>query len=122
MFELKLTTFFSAAHSLRNYKGQCEHNHGHNWEVEVVVSSSDLNDQGMVMDFKELRELLEGVIESFDHKCLNDIKPFDEVNPTTENISREIYKQLASILPSGMKVARVTSYETRGAGATYYEE
>lgn len=121
MFKLKLVSHFSAAHSLRDYQGKCENNHGHNWKVEAELESDRLNNQGMVMDFSELRDRMEGVLESLDHKCLNEIKPFDELNPTTENIAKEIYGRLSEGLPEGVKVAAVTAYETEGAGATYYE-
>ena len=121
MFELKVISHFSAAHSLRNYSGKCENNHGHNWKVEVTLASEALNELGMVMDFTELKERLEGVIESLDHKCLNDIKPFDKINPTTENISREIYNRLQVDIPEGVRVTSVTSYETDSSGATYSE-
>ncbi len=121
MFELKVISHFSAAHSLRNYNGKCENLHGHNWKVEVTLASEVLNELGMVMDFTELKERLEGVIESLDHKCLNDIRPFDKINPTTENISREIYNRLQVDIPESVRVTSVTSYETDSSGATYSE-
>jgi 6-pyruvoyltetrahydropterin/6-carboxytetrahydropterin synthase len=122
MFELKLMLHFSAAHRLRDYSGKCESNHGHNWKVEVVLRAPETDNRGMVMDFNELRERLEGVLEGFDHKCLNDVKPFDVQNPTTENISREIYNRLAAVMPENIKIASVTSFETDNCGATYYED
>jgi 6-pyruvoyltetrahydropterin/6-carboxytetrahydropterin synthase len=122
MYELKITSHFSAAHSLRNYQGKCENTHGHNWKVELVLRAPELREGGMVMDFSEMRERLEGVLEGFDHKSLNDIKPFDKINPTTENIACEIYRRLAEDMPDDLKVASVSAYETDSSGATYFEE
>ena len=73
MFKVKITTHFSAAHSLREYKGKCESLHGHNWKVEVLVSRTKLNALGMVIDFSDLKEITNNVLSEFDHKHLNDL-------------------------------------------------
>ena len=121
MYELMVTSHFSAAHALRGYEGKCEYMHGHNWKVELVLNASKLRNGGMVMDFNEMRERLEGVLESIDHKNLNDIKPFDEINPTTENIAEFLYNELSQSMPDGVKVSRINAFETEGSGASYFE-
>jgi 6-pyruvoyltetrahydropterin/6-carboxytetrahydropterin synthase len=78
---------FSAAHALRGYKGRCEHLHGHNWKIRVAVSSEKLNEIGMVMDFTEIKALLDTLLQNLDHKYLNEVSPFDTINPTAENIA-----------------------------------
>jgi len=119
MFELNVETRFSAAHRLRDYGGKCERLHGHNWRVVVRLGSEGLNELGMVMDFQEVKKLLEGVICRLDHGYLNEVPPFDELNPTTEHIARHIAGELARGLRPGVSVRSVTCWESEGCGATY---
>ncbi|OGW73034.1 MAG: 6-carboxytetrahydropterin synthase QueD, partial [Nitrospirae bacterium RIFOXYC2_FULL_44_7] len=94
MFELMVDTTFAAAHQLRGYKGKCEQLHGHNWKVQVHVVAEKLNDVDMAMDFHDLKELLNEVVAPLDHSFLNDIFPFTEKNPSSENIAKWIYDSL----------------------------
>ena len=94
MFELMIETNFSAAHQLRGYKGQCEKLHGHNWKVQVYVLAEKLNEIELAMDFHELKRLTEEVLAPLDHGFLNDIFPFTEKNPSSENIAKWIYDSL----------------------------
>ena len=119
MFELNVETHFSAAHRLRDYSGKCEHLHGHNWRVAVRLGSEELNEHGMVMDFHEARQLLETVISRLDHGYLNDVEPFDTLNPTTEHIARHVAGELARKLPLGIRVESVTCWESEKCSATY---
>ena len=119
MFELKICDTFAASHQLKGYKGKCESLHGHNWKVEVTVKGAQLNDIGLLVDFKELKKILASVIEKLDHKHLNDIKPFVDVNPSSENLSEYIYKEFKTLLPSGINIASVTVWESDTAGATF---
>src|SRR3989338_1289927 len=91
MFELMVETTFAAAHQLRGYKGKCEQVHGHNWKVQVHVIAERLNDIDIAMDFHDLKNILNEVIEPLDHSFLNDIFPFTEKNPSSENMAKWIY-------------------------------
>ncbi len=121
MYELSIETQFAAAHQLRGYKGKCERMHGHNWRVQVSVSSEKLNDIGIVMDFHDLKDITNEVTSSLDHSLLNDVFPFTEINPSSENIAKWIYETLLKKLPDIVKVNTVTVWENENASATYYE-
>lgn len=116
MYEVKVISWFSSAHRLRDYKGKCEQLHGHNWKVEVVVYSKKLNNIGIVIDFKELKNRLSKVLADLDHRDLNNLSYFKKVNPTSENIARYIHRQMELNLPF-----RVTVWESETACASYYK-
>ena len=118
MFELTVIGYFSGAHRLRKYKGKCEKLHGHNWKVELAVESNQLDKLGMVLDFKFLKDRLNFVLEALDHKYLNDLAYFKEVNPTSENIASYIYGCLKKEIPA---LLSVTVWESDKARATYEE-
>jgi len=120
-FEIHVETNFAAAHRLRGYKGECENLHGHNWRVEVTLQSDKLNGLGMVMDFREVKRILAEVVRKFDHVFLNDLDEFSTLNPTTENIAMTIHKEISNRLPEGIKVSKVTAWESDGCGASYSE-
>ena len=123
MYELKIKTDFASAHNLRGYQGACESLHGHNWHVEVLVRSSKLNDIGLVIDFKVLKAHTNEIMEELDHKYLNDLDAFKEVNPSSENIAEYIYKELENKLSAeDAKVSRVTVYESKNSSASYFKE
>jgi len=121
MFELIIETDFSAAHNLREYKGQCERLHGHNWKLQVSLISEKLDNLGMVMDFRDAKKRIEEIIKKYDHTYLNEIEDFKIKNPTTENISQIIYAELINNLPPGVKVGKVTTWESERCGASYFE-
>ncbi len=121
MFELVIETDFSAAHNLREYKGPCEKLHGHNWKVQVVVKAENLDKLGMVLDFREAKKIITEIINKFDHNYLNELPDFKILNPTTENLSKILYNELKNALPTGIKVCRVTTWESDRCGATYFE-
>ncbi len=122
MFELMVDTTFAAAHRLRGYKGKCEQMHGHNWKVQAHVVAENLNDIDIAIDFHDLKELLDEVITPLDHSFLNDIFPFTEKNPSSENIAKWIYDSLNKKLPDEhVQVSAVTVWESETAAATYYE-
>lgn len=121
-YTMKIVTDFAAAHLLRNYEGPCNRLHGHNWKVEVQVVAHDLDEVGMGLDFKYIKEATRNVIGELDHRNLNDIPPFDTVNPTAENISAFLYQQLGQRLNNArIKVDAVTLWETERACVTYTE-
>jgi 6-pyruvoyltetrahydropterin/6-carboxytetrahydropterin synthase len=111
---------FAAAHRLREYDGNCERLHGHNWKVDVVLRAALLDRLGMAMDFRVAKRLIHEVLDGFDHQCLNELAPFREMNPTTENIARVVYEALEARLPSGVAVAKVTAWESDQCGASYF--
>jgi 6-pyruvoyltetrahydropterin/6-carboxytetrahydropterin synthase len=119
VFELMVTGRFAAAHSLRNFNGRCEALHGHNWRVEVVVRGDTLDEAGLVMDFGELKAAMNKVLDRLDHKYLNEIKPFDEYNPSSELIAKYLYEEIAELLPPGVHMARVSAWESEDSQATY---
>ena len=121
MFEVTVEQTFAAAHFLREYGGSCNSIHGHNFRVQVVVEGERLNSLGMLVDFRELKTLLREVMESVDHKNLNEIAPFDaEKNPTTENLAEYFYVRMtAGISNSEARVREVRIWETDIQCATY---
>ncbi len=118
MYKLKVESDFSSAHNLRGYRGKCEELHGHNWKVELAVSSSRLDKLGMVLDFKFLKGRLNSVLDKLDHKYLNEIPYFKRVNPTSENIAKYIYDALKKDIRG---ILSVTVWESDKARATYEE-
>jgi len=119
MYELNIDTEFAAAHRLREYEGDCENLHGHNWKVRVALQAETLNPLGMVVDFREIKSILSSILDEFDHAFLNELERFEKVNPTTENIARTIADEVAARLPEGIRVAAVTAWESPRCSATY---
>jgi 6-pyruvoyltetrahydropterin/6-carboxytetrahydropterin synthase len=119
VYELTVEGHFAAAHKLRGYQGECEKLHGHNWRVQVQVAGQELDDLGMLMDFRELKAALQDVLQVLDHEYLNEVQPFDRTNPTTENVCRHITGKLGAKLPGGVSVRRVSCWESDTCGATY---
>lgn len=111
--------YFAAAHRLRDYEGECENLHGHNWRVEICLRAQELDETGMLMDFKEVKRILKEALRELDHTCLNEVPPFDKINPTTELISRHVAEKVSASLPQGVHVGRVTCWESEKCGASY---
>lgn len=122
-YTLKVVTDFAAAHLLRDYPGECSRLHGHNWKVEVEVVASALDEVGMGIDFKAIKHATKEVIAALDHRHLNEIPPFDTINPTAENIAAYVHAQLSRTLNGARtRVAAVTLWETERACVRYSEE
>jgi 6-pyruvoyltetrahydropterin/6-carboxytetrahydropterin synthase len=122
MYEVSVDETFAAAHNLREYKGKCEDLHGHNYKVRIVLAGKELDSTGLLYDFVHLKQVIRGVIQSLDHKYLNELVPFDKLNPSAENIARHIYNETARQLretPNGAGVASITVWETETTAATY---
>lgn len=124
MFEVSVEAGFAAAHQLRNYRGKCENLHGHNYKVRVTVQGEDLNSIGLLADFSELKAALREITESLDHKFLNEIPPFTDINPSAENVAKYICDRLQAALGAGasevpVKIAEVKVWETDTSTATY---
>ncbi len=122
-YTLKVLVDFAASHALRGYPGDCARLHGHNWKVEVEVTASALDELGMAMDFKTIRQAAREVVDRLDHRHLNDLPPFDRLNPTAEHIARHIFQALAERLDDArVRVSAVTVWETDRACARYSED
>jgi len=123
MYELKVISFFSAAHFLQGYKGKCEAVHGHNWKVEVTLRRADLDHQGLVLDFKDVKAILTRVLDELDHTQLNTIEFFQKHNPSSENIARFIYKKVESECKIySIILHKVYVWEQRDCAAAYFED
>ena len=109
---------FSAAHALREYRGRCEKLHGHNWRVRVALSGKKLDRTGMLVDFTDIKRILDDVLGSLDHAFLNEVPPFDKVNPTAENIACFVFKRMKTRIPAGAKVSAVEVWESETTSAT----
>ena len=125
MYEVTVESDFSSGHYLRNYVGKCENPHGHNYKVRVTLAGASLDDTGLLLDFKLLKQVMRPVIERLDHFMLNDIEPFTVINPSAENLSKYFYdetnKQLAEMTQGRVRVKDCTIWETDTTTATYFE-
>src|SRR5437868_15501618 len=125
MFEVTVEDTFAAGHYLRNYKGKCENPHGHNYRVLVTLQGRELDKAGLLLDFKDLKYALKDVIARLAHQMINDIAPFDTVNPSAENLAKYFYEQtnirLKEVTNGRVAVKAVTMFETDTTNATYYE-
>lgn len=120
---LKVLTEFASAHTLREYPGACSRMHGHNWKVETEVEAIALDEVGMAVDFKQMKQTANEIGDRLDHRYLNEIEPFDKVNPTAENIAAYMYREISAKLNSeSVKVKAVTLWETDRACVRYSEE
>ncbi len=120
VYTLKIVTDFAAAHTLRNYNGACNRLHGHNWKVEIVVKASQLDAAGMGVDFKIIKQATKAIADRLDHYYLNDIPPFDKINPTAENLAKYFYDELSLVLNNKtISIVSATLWETERACATY---
>jgi len=123
MYALTVKSEFAAAHQLRGYQGSCENLHGHNWKVEITIAAHQVDDQGIVWDFREIRKTLDEVLHYLDHKNLNELEPFKEVNPTSENLCYWLFQELENRIPlPGIKINKVTVRETDNYAASYIRD
>ena len=118
MYQISVEQHFDAAHFLRGYRGKCEALHGHRFRVVVRIEAPGLDDIGLAYDFSELKKHLAGVITKFDHVCLNDVPPFDQINPSSENVAATIYKELKPKL-TGVSIVGVEVWESPQTGVVY---
>ena len=122
-WRLTITQDFSASHQLRNYGGKCENMHGHNFGVEVVVEGDKLDDKvHYLVDFKEIKQLTKDVLKRLDHKHLNEVECFNEINPSSENLAMFIYNELKDSVPAVVRLVEVSESEKDSSKATYWEE
>ena len=122
MYELDITREFSAAHMLKGYNGLCSNLHGHNWTVQVFVQAVTLDEIGIAADFTVIKRELTALLAQFDHKYLNELPEFKDINPTSENIARIIFEKLAPAVAKvgpGVTLDRIRVCESPTSGATY---
>ena len=122
MFEVAVEQSFASAHALRNYKGRCENLHGHNWKVRVVIEGEKLDATGMLVDFLDVKSFMGEILDRIDHQFLNEIPPFDVINPSAENIAEYFYQQMIGRLaetPVPVRIREVKIWETEIQSATY---
>ena len=121
MFEVTVEQTFAAGHALRNYRGKCENVHGHNYRVRVTVQGDQLDATGLLVDFVDVNRLIGGVVEYLDHQFINDLPPFDQLNPSAENIAKYFYDRVSSGLKSeaAARVSQVQVWETDTSSALY---
>ena len=120
MFEVSVEQTFAAGHALRNYHGKWENVHGHNYRVLVTIQGPELDSIGLLVDFVEVKKLMNRVIDRLDHQFINDLAPFDAINPSAENMAKYFYDEISAGLgPSSVRVGEVKIWETDNASATY---
>ena len=123
MYRISVEEHFDAAHYLRGYQGKCEALHGHRFRVVARVEAAQLDDIGMAYDFTLLKQHVGEITARFDHTCLNDIPPFDETNPSSENIAATIYEELRPKLAGApVSIACIEVWESPQSSVTYTPE
>lgn len=121
MFDIFIDTHFAGAHHLRDYPGDCEKPHGHNWKVKVTVRATELDRYGMGIDFKDLKKIVKEVIDKLDHNDLNTLPYFQDRNPSSEHIATFIFDEVSSLLSDNRhSLYSVSVLETDTQGLTYY--
>src|ERR671939_1436647 len=96
LFEVMIERNFSSAHQLRGYKGKCENLHGHNYKIEIYARGSELDNIGLLVDFGELKTAADEVVAYLDHRNINELPPFDELQPSAENLAKYILGRVSS--------------------------
>jgi len=120
MYQVSVAQHFDAAHFLRGYRGKCEALHGHRFQVVVRVRAAEVNDVGIAYDFAELKGHLGDILSRLDHTCLNEVPPFDKINPSSENLAATIYERLRSRLAgTPISLACVEVWESPQSGVAY---
>ncbi len=121
MFDIFIKTHFAGAHHLREYPGNCEKPHGHNWKVQVTVRATELDELGMGIDFKILKQQVNEVVDQLDHRDLNEHPAFLNQNPSSEHIAVFLFDQLKPILSHDRySLYSIMIRETDNSGLTYY--
>jgi 6-pyruvoyltetrahydropterin/6-carboxytetrahydropterin synthase len=125
MFQITVEDTFAAGHYLRNYRGKCENPHGHNYKVRVTLCGEELDRAGLLLDFKDLKDVMRDTVEYLDHQMINDLEPFNALNPSAENLAKYFYDQtqtkLRAVTNGRVRVKDVTVWETETTTATYFE-
>ena len=123
MFVVSVQAHYDSAHFLRNYHGKCEKLHGHRYVVELALAAPELNESGIAYDFVDIKKHLRALADHLDHENINDLPPFDELEPSAENQARYFYQEMRRLLPGPMgdAVLYVKIWETPTQWAIYSE-
>jgi len=119
MFELKAQMYFSAAHHLLNYEGECENQHGHNWLVEAFVRGTELDKSNILIDYKVLKKNLKSVLDILDHKDINELPEFKGISPSSEILAKFIFEKMQEKIP---QISKVSIWETSTSCASYFPD
>src|SRR3970040_217157 len=131
MFQVSVDETFAAGHALRGYRGKCENVHGHNYKVQVTLEGPALGSIGLLYDFKDLKDAIHGTIRKLDHQFLNEVAPFDAVNPSAENLAKYFYEEVTRLLTEGSPqgnpsapcaIKHVTVWKTDTTTASYFKD
>jgi len=118
LFQLRIESVFSAAHAIA-IRGAREPLHGHDWRITAIVQAPSLDADGLVCDFHALERSLRDITGRFHNRNLNEVPPFDRVNPTAELVAKHIADELGKTVPRNAAVRSVTVTEAPGCAATY---
>ena len=125
MFEVAVEETFAAGHYLRNYKGKCEKPHGHNYKVRITLHGATLDKADLLLDFKDVKQAMKTTVDKLDHQMINELQPFDVINPSAENLAKYFYDETKALLQSvtgeRVNIKSVTVFETETTTATYFE-
>lgn len=122
MYEVYVQTHISSAHHLRDYQGECKKLHGHNWIIKILVQCEELDELGMIIDFKILKSVMKNICKDLDHVDLNEIPYFKKHNPTSESLAKYLFDKLSNKLNNDrIRVSKVEIMETPGKGGVYWE-
>jgi len=126
MYEVSVEESFAAGHALRGYRGKCENPHGHNYKVRVTLAGESLDNIGLLLDFREVKDVMNAVIDRLDHQYLNDVEPFVRLNPSAENMAKYFYDEIGTMLKARTDgrvwVRQIKLWETDTTTATYFED
>src|ERR1700674_2316356 len=123
MYEVTVEDSFAAGHYLRNYKGKCENPHGHNYKIRVTLAGAELDKAGLLLDFKDLEDVMKHAIDRLDHQMINDIEPFTALNPSAEKLAKYFYDEtnirLSTVTIATLRVKDISVFETYTPTARY---
>lgn len=128
LYTIRTKSQFESAHAIREYiedpdnsgKYLDEDIHGHTWVVEVFASSNQVEERtGFALDFLILKKKVDELTSKFDHKFINEVKPFDKINPSTENLAKFFYQEVKAIMPDGSWLDKVRIFEGPNNYAEY---
>lgn len=121
MFEVSVDKTIACAHRLFGYDGPCEALHGHNYQIRATYSGEELDQFGMLVDFTDIKKAFTKVLDTLDHKYLNELPPFRELSPSAENIARHVFRELSRTRFERGRLKSITVWETPTQVAIYSE-
>lgn len=118
MLTVTIKDQFESAVKLYNYKGNCANVHGHTYNIAVTLYNVNQSSE-MVVDYYEAKNWVSEAINALDHKYINEIKPFDVINPTTENIAKWLFQQIELLTTNDVKIKNITLSENDAFSVSY---